>query len=174
MASVKESPGPRVKMPPTKGVRWEGGGRVSKEGWSSGRGVRTYGGRSATARSHRFRTNIDTMARAVIARESDTALIALCTGDCAWSAMAKETYPDTIMELDTTDLDGLENGGNRLPIRLRIKRSPCRRILGRDEVRHVRCGTVDQRGHSESRVPLLVYDSVRDSEEPGGSTGSKV
>ena len=48
---------------------------------------------------------------------------------------ARAAYPETVLELDSTDLDGLEECRYRPPIGLWIDGGPCRGMLERSEVR---------------------------------------
>lgn len=54
------------------------------------------------------------------------------------------TYPNPVRELDSTNLDRLEELWDRLAIGLRDYRCPCSRELCRGEVGNIRCGGVEE------------------------------
>lgn len=59
----------------------------------------------------------------------------------------KSAYPETVLELDATDLDGFEESRYRLPIGLWIDGGPSRGMLERGEVRGVGSGWDRERFH---------------------------
>ena len=58
------------------------------------------------------------------------------------------TYKDSVLQLQSPNLDWLEDGGNLLPIRLRIDSSSGRRVLCRREVGDVRSSDVGVGGEN--------------------------
>lgn len=75
----------------------------------------------------------------------------------AWEeAVGSRAYPDAIVELDSADLERLEEGGNGLPIRLRVESSTSRRVLSRHEVKNVWCRRVDQGSHFRRKVRARI------------------
>ena len=65
----------------------------------------------------------------------------------------RSAYPETVLELDSTDFDGLEECRYRPPIRLWIDSSPCRRMLERGEVRGAGRGRDREKLHMSCGPP---------------------
>lgn len=69
----------------------------------------------------------------------------------ARSGKSTPAYPDTVLELDTANLEGCEQERDRPPIRLGVERGTRDRVLGRGEVGSVGGGCVKLRSHGVDR-----------------------